>query len=450
MLKKNQIFTVTAERLDSQMNAVAHIDGQTVFVPSLLPGEAAEIRIVKAEKRYAFARVERRETDSPVRQTPPCPFYARCGGCTGMHMRYEETLRAKAQTVQDALKRIGGIDMEVPLPLGMAEPFHYRNKIAMPVADIHGAPQAGYYRPRTHELVPIDHCMLAAAPSDEAVRAVIGWMREFGVPAYHESTGEGLIRHVVTRVNRRGKAMVTLATAAPAIPHVQSLCDRLMALPGVVSVCQTVNPHGDNVILGREYTVLAGDRLLTDELCGLTYQLSPLSFFQVNPSQTERLYETALRMADLRPEDRVADLYCGAGTISLLAARHAAHVTGIEVVPQAVNDAWENARRNGVSNVNFLCGPAESLLPGLVRDGLRPDVVLLDPPRKGSEPAVLDAIASVSPRRIVYVSCDPATLARDLKHLCAAGYAPQQVQPVDMFAWTSHVESVVKLTRAGL
>ena len=450
MLKKNQIFTVTAERLDSQMNAVAHIDGQTVFVPGLLPGEAAEIRIVKAEKRYAFARVERRETDSPVRQAPQCPFYARCGGCTGMHMRYEETLRAKAQTVQDALKRIGGIDMEVPLPLGMTEPFHYRNKIAMPVADIQGTPQAGYYRPRTHELVPIDHCMLAAAPSDEAVRAVIGWMREFGVPAYHESTGEGLIRHVVTRVNRRGKAMVTLATAAPAIPHVQSLCDRLMALPGVVSVCQTVNSHDDNVILGREYTVLAGDRLLTDELCGLTYQLSPLSFFQVNPSQTERLYETALRMADLRPEDRVADLYCGAGTISLLAARHAAHVTGIEVVPQAVDDAWENARRNGVGNVDFLCGPAESLLPGLVRDGLRPDVVLLDPPRKGSEPAVLDAIASVSPRRIVYVSCDPATLARDLKHLCAAGYAPRQVQPVDMFAWTSHVESVVKLTRAGL
>ena len=450
MVRKNQIFTVTGERLDGQMNCIAHVDGQTVFVPGLLPDETAQIRIVKAEKRFAFARVDQLLSESQDRRVPPCPYYARCGGCVGMHMSYESTLRAKQQAVQDVLRRVGGIEIEVPLPIGMENPYHYRNKTAMPVASVNGTPCAGYYRPRSHDLTPVETCLLAMSPANEAVACILGWMREYTVPAYDEHTGKGLIRHIITRTNRQGQSMVTIATAGAELKHQQALCGALMSVPGVVSVCQTINPRGDNVILGDSYSVLAGQARLEDELCGLRFQLSPLSFFQVNPIQTEKLYETAIRFAGITPADRVADVYCGAGTISLLAAQKAGHVTGIEIVPQAIEDARENARRNNIANADFICGAAEAVLPKLVQDGLRPDVVLLDPPRKGADPAVLDAIAASSPERIVYVSCDPATLARDLRRLTEAGYSVEQVQPVDMFCWTGHVESVVKLTRAGL
>ena len=446
MVVKNQFHTVTAERLDGQMNAVAHIDGQTVFVPGLLPDESAEIRIVKAEKRYAFGRIERLLSESPDRRNPPCPYYARCGGCSGLHMCYEATLRAKRQAVQDILLRVGRIEAEVPLPLGMAEPFHYRNKTALPVAMVDGCPRAGYYRARSHDITPIDSCLTAMQPADRIVRTVLDWMKAFAVTAYDERSHTGLIRHIIMRTARSGQTMVTLATAEDILPHSTELCTALTAIPGVISVCQTVNQRGDNVILGESYRVLTGADRLEDELCGLRYLLSPLSFFQVNPLQTERLYETAIRFAELRPEDRVADVYCGAGTISLLAAKSAAHVTGIEIVPQAIHDARENARLNGIGNAEFLCGAAEDVLPRLVGDGLRPDVILLDPPRKGAEPAVLDAIATAAPRRIVYVSCDPATLARDLRLLTAAGYKADQVQPVDMFCWSGHVETVCLLT----
>ncbi len=447
MLTKNQIVRCAGDTLDGQMNGIARVDGQAVFVPGLLPGESADVRIVKAEKRYAFGRVERLITQSGERQTPPCPYYARCGGCSGMHMRYDATLRAKRQAVQDALRRLGGVTLDVPLPLGMDEPFHYRNKTAMPVAEREGLPCAGYYRPRSHDLTPVDSCLLAMPPADQAVRAVLQWMRAFRVPAYDERTKGGLIRHIVTRTSRRGESMVTIAATADRLPHAQALCDALLRVHGVVSVCLTVNARGDNVILGDSFRALAGESRLEDTLCGLTYQLSPLSFFQVNPSQTERLYDAAIRFAAPGPDDLVADVYCGAGTISLLAARHARRVTGIEIVPQAIADARENARRNGIRNADFVCGAAEDVLPGLVAQGLRPDIVLLDPPRKGADPAVLAAIANAAPRRIVYVSCDPATLARDLKQLTAAGYRAEAAQPVDMFCWTGHVETVCLLSK---
>ena len=447
MVIKNHIYQTVGERLDGQMNGIAHIDGQTVFVPGLLPEETVEVRIVKAEKRYAFGRVERLLTESPERRTPSCPCYAKCGGCSGMHMSYELTLRAKQQAVQDVLRRIGGIDINVPLPLGMDDPYHYRNKTAMPVAVKDGLPQAGYYRPRSHDLTPVDSCPLAMSPADEAVRAVLSWMRAFNVPAYDEAAKAGLIRHIIIRTNRQGQSMVTIAAAQAAIPHTKELCAALMSVPGVVSVCQTVNARGDNVILGDSYQVLAGESRLTDTLCGLSYRLSPLSFFQINPIQTERLYETAIRFAQLNPADHAADVYCGAGTISLLAAQKAGHVTGIEIVPQAIEDARENAQRNGIQNADFICGAAETVLPELVRNGLKPDVILLDPPRKGADQAVLDAIIAASPSRIVYVSCDPATLARDLRSLTAYGYHVDQIQPVDMFCWTGHIETVVRLSR---
>ncbi len=447
MLKKNQICQVTGERLDGQMNCIVHVDGITVFVPGLLPDETADIRIVKAEKRYAFGRMEKLFSKSPERRAPPCPYYAKCGGCAGMHMSYDLTLRAKQQAVQDVLKRIGGIDVEVPLPLGMDDPFRYRNKTAMPVAEKDGLPRAGYYRPRSHDLTPVDSCLLAMPPADQIVSTVLEWMRINNIPAYDEESGNGLIRHIITRTNRKAQSMVTIAAADSAIPYKDELCSSVLALPGVISVCLTVNSRGDNVILGDSYQVLAGKPYLEDELCSLSYRLSPLSFFQVNPLQTEKLYQTAIRFAALKPTDQVADVYCGAGTISLLAAQHAAHVTGIEIVPQAIRNAGENAKLNGIANADFLCGAAEHVLPKLIEDGLRPDVILLDPPRKGADPAVLHAIATASPDRIVYVSCDPATLARDIKQLTADGYRLDKVQPVDMFSWTGHVESVVKLAR---
>ena len=447
MLKKNQIFQVTGERLDGQMNCVTHVDGIAVFVPGLLPDETADIRIVKSDKRYAFGRVEKLITESPDRRTPLCPCYARCGGCTGMHMSYELTLQAKRQAVQDVLKRIGGIDIEVPMPLGMKEPYHYRNKTAMPVAMKDGLPCSGYYRPRSHDLTPVNSCLLSMPPADRIVHTVLEWMRTCHIPAYDENSGTGVIRHIITRTNRKGQSMVTIAATKLSFPHMTELCSALKAVSGVASVCLTVNDRGDNVILGETYKVLAGEPRLEDTLCGLRFQLSPLSFFQVNPIQTEILYNTALRFASLKPADRVADIYCGAGTISLLAAQHAGHVTGIEIVPQAIEDARENAHRNGIQNADFICGAAEAVLPELVRKGLNPDVILLDPPRKGADQAVLDAVITAAPSRIVYVSCDPATLARDLRFLTSSTYRLERIQPVDMFCWTGHVETVVLMSR---
>ncbi len=447
MVTKNQLCRVRCERLDGQMNGIAHVDGQTVFIPGLLPDEEADIRIVKAEKRYAFGRIEQLLAQSPERHVPPCPGYAKCGGCSGMHMSYVETLRAKQQAVRDVLQRIGGIKFDVPLPLGMDDPYRYRNKTAMPVAMKDGVPRTGYYRPRSHDLTPVDHCLLSMPPADLAADAVLNWMRRFSIPAYNEYDRSGIIRHIVIRTNRQGQSQVTIATARQDVPHAEELCTSLMEVPGVISVCQTVNPKGDNVILGNTYKVLRGSERLDDTLCGLVYQLSPLSFFQVNPSQTERLYETAIRFAGIGNEYEVADVYCGAGTISLLAAKAAKHVTGIEIVPQAIEDARKNAARNNITNADFICGAAENVLPELVQNGLRPDIILLDPPRKGADQAVLDAIVPAGPSRIVYVSCDPATLARDLRILTEHGYHLERVQPVDMFCWTGHVETVVLLSK---
>ena len=446
-MRKNDILTLTCETLGADMEGVCRADGMAVFVPGMLPGETAPVRIVKDAKRYAFGKLEGQPNHpADIRREPDCPVYPRCGGCSCRHMTYEATLAAKRQQVQDCFQRIGKLDVTVPPVLGMAEPSAYRNKTALPVGGTAEDPCVGFFAPRSHDIIRIDHCANAMPPADDVCRAVLSWMKQNRVAPYDEPTHTGLIRHIVTRVNREHKALVTLAVNGTSIPKAEELW-KLLAPLGVIGLVLNENREKTNVILGRKFSTLFGEGTLKDVLCGLTFDLSPAAFFQVNPMQTEVLYQTALDFAELQPGDRLCDVYCGAGTISLMMARHCKEVLGIEIVPQAIDNAKENANRNGITNATFRCGAAEEVLPALVDEGLRPDVIVIDPPRKGVEPAVIDAIAKAGPRRVVYVSCNVATQARDAALLCEKGYTLDKVQPVDMFCWTSGVECVALLSK---
>ncbi len=446
-MRKNDLLTLTCTGLGADLEGVCRADGMAVFVPGMLPGEAASVRIVKVQSRFAFGRMEGKpHPAADIRQIPDCPAYPRCGGCTGRHMTYQATLEAKRQQVADCFQRIGHLTVDVPPVLGMANPSAYRNKTALPVGMGECGPVAGFFAPRSHDIIPIERCPNAMPPADEVVRRVLGWMKRFAVSSYNEETHTGLVRHIMVRVNRSGEAMAVLVANGDHLPHEQELATSLMAA-GCASVMLNENRERTNVILGRNFRTIAGESTLRDVLCGLTFDLSPAAFFQVNPQQTEVLYQTALDFADLQPDDRLCDVYCGAGTISLMMAKHCKTVLGIEIVPQAIENAKENAVRNGISNADFRCGAAEDVLPALVDEGLRPDVIVIDPPRKGVEVAVIDAIAKAGPRRVVYVSCNVATQARDAALLRERGYALDKVQPVDMFCWTSGVECVAFFSR---
>lgn len=450
MLAKNQCFEMTCDAFGQDAQGVCRHEGMAVFVPGLLPGERALVRIVKPEKRYAFGRVEKLLEKSPSRAEPFCPIYKRCGGCVCQHMTYEASLAFKRQQVQDLLRRVGGLSIEVPPVWGMAHPFGYRNKGAYPVAQTDGAPACGFFAPRSHDLVPLPEngCAIQGEDSARATQAVLNWMRENSVPAYDEQTGRGLVRHIMTRSTTSGELMVVVVVTRADIPKASRLIELLRAaVPGLCSVCLSVNSRRTNVILGTDIRVLWGKAAMEDTLCGLRFSVSPLSFFQVNPQQTERLYGLALEYASLTGAETVVDAYCGAGTISLLLAQKAKKVIGIEIVPEAIQNANENAARNGIANAEFHVGATEELLPKLVENGLRPDVIVLDPPRKGCDPAVLQAIIAAAPKRVVYVSCGAPTLARDAKLLAEGGYAAEKVQCVDMFCWTGAVETVMLLSK---
>lgn len=450
MLRKNDVFEMTCESFGQDAHGVCRHEGMAVFVPGLLPGERALVRIVKPEKRYAFGRAEELLSVSPDRAEPPCPVYKRCGGCSCQHMRYETSLAFKRDQVQELLRRVGGLDIEVPPVIGMDHPFAYRNKGAYPVSEVNGKPVCGFFAPRSHDLIPLPEsgCMIQSADSRDACFAVLSWMEASGARAYDEESGRGLVRHIMTRSTKSGGLMVVLVVTSARIPKKELLIQRLQsAVPGLLSVCLSVNSRRTNVILGTEIHTLWGQGEMEDTLGGLRFAVSPLSFFQVNPEQTEKLYQLALDYAQLEGGETVVDAYCGAGTISLLLAKKAKQVIGIEIVPEAIENAKANAKRNGVTNARFLVGATEELLPKLVSDGLRPDVIVIDPPRKGCEEAVLRAIAEAKPRRVVYVSCGAPTLARDAKLLCENGYRAEKVQCVDMFCWTGAVETVMLLTR---
>ena len=446
MLARNAIFEMTCEGFGQDAQGVCRHEGIAVFVPGMLPGEKALVRIVKPEKRYAFGRVEQLLESSPDRAEPFCPAYKRCGGCSCQHMTYETSLRFKQSQVQELLRRVGGLDIEVPPVLGMDVPFAYRNKGAYPVAEVRGEPACGFFAPRSHDLValPPQGCRIQREDSRDATQAVLAWMKKSGARAYDEVSGKGLVRHIMTRCTTDGKLMVVLVVTKAQIPNQPLLLSLLRkAVPGLVSVCLSINSKRTNVILGTEIRVLWGEGVMEDTIHGLCFSISPLSFFQVNPVQTERLYGLALDYAQLTGEETVVDAYCGAGTISLMLARKAKRVIGIEIVPEAIDNAKENAARNNMTNAEFLVGATEELLPQMVANGLRPDVIVVDPPRKGCEPQVLEAIIKAQLERVVYVSCGAPTLARDAKLLTEGGYKAEKVQCVDMFCWTGAVETVM-------
>ena len=449
-MRKNDILTLTCEGLGADMEGVCRHEGMAVFVPGLLPGETCGVRVVKVQPRFAFGRMEGEpEQASPHRRAPDCPAWPRCGGCTCRHMDYETTLAAKRQQVEDCFRRIGHLTVEAAPVIGMDHPVRYRNKTALPVGGTSEQPVIGFYAPRSHTIIPAADCPNTMPPAPAIAEALMAWMRRFCVEPYREEEKKGLVRHLVVRVNRAGEALACVVANGSRLPHEQELSETLR-IAGAAGVVLNENTRPDNVILGDHYRTLWGKDRLTDTLCGLSFTVSPAAFFQVNPVQTEVLYRTALDFAELKPEDTVCDVYCGAGTITLLLARHCRSAIGIEVVPQAIRNARENARVNGIGNADFRVGAAEDVLPALAAEGLKADVITVDPPRKGLDPAVIAAIDAVSPRRVVYVSCNPATLARDAALLAEKGWQVEKVQPVDMFCWTSGVETVVQLSKGEI
>lgn len=443
-MQKNQVVQVKCERLGAQMEGVCFHEGMALFVPFALPGEDITCHIVKVQKSHAFGKLLEVKNPSTARQTPPCEVYLRCGGCASQHMTYEQTLHYKRIQVEDAFRHIGGLEVTVPPVLGMSDPWHYRNKTALPVGGDADKPKIGFYASRSHDIIDIASCPIAQPGLNGVVKAVRGWMEAYHISPYQEESHTGLVRHIMARASRKGDVMAVLVINGQDLPWEKELLDALQKeVPSLKSLCVSSHTARSNVILGDSYRVLWGKERLQDTLCGLQFSLSPLSFFQINPEQTEVLYKKALEFAELSGKENVVDVYCGAGTITLLLSKQAQRVIGLESVEVAVADARENAVQNGIGNVEFLVGQAEDLLPRLIEEGLRPDVIVMDPPRKGVEPSVIDAIALARPRRVVYISCNPATQARDAALFHQKGYHITRCQPVDMFCWTHGVENVL-------
>ena len=444
-LEKNRIYRAHIDGYSSEGLGIARIDGQVVFVHGAVRGETCDVLVMKVLKNAAFGKIAALAEPSPARRQPDCPYYGRCGGCDFRHMSYEEELWAKRARVQDALTRIGGAEVTVEEILGAEQPLHYRNKSIYPISP---AGEVGFYRARSHQVVHVEHCLIQKPEADALAQAVRDYIARFQVEPYNEATGRGLLRHLYVRTSCRGESLACLLVNGSRLPHEQELVDMLRAAaPGVCGVVLGENTRRGNAILGDRYRTLWGRDYLTDTLCGLELRLSVPSFYQVNHDQAQRLYEKALEYAGLTGRELAVDLYCGAGTITQVLARRARHVIGGEIVPEAIRDAEDSARRNGVENVEFLCGDASRLAAELRQRGLRPDVICVDPPRKGLAPDVVEAAASMTPGRIVYVSCDPATLARDVARFAPLGYCPVRACAVDLFPGTAHVESVCLLSK---
>lgn len=444
-LEKNRIYRAHIDGYSSEGLGIARIDGQVVFVHGAVRGETCDVLVMKVLKNAAFGKIAALAEPSPARRQPDCPYYGRCGGCDFRHMSYEEELWAKRARVQDALTRIGGAEVTVEEILGAEQPLHYRNKSIYPISP---AGEVGFYRARSHQVVHVEHCLIQKPEADALAQAVRDYIARFQVEPYNEATGRGLLRHLYVRTSCRGESLACLLVNGSRLPHEQELVDMLRAAaPGVCGVVLGENTRRGNAILGDRYRTLWGRDYLTDTLCGLELRLSVPSFYQVNHDQAQRLYEKALEYAGLTGRELAVDLYCGAGTITQVLARRARHVIGGEIVPEAIRDAEDSARRNGVENAEFLCGDASRLAAELRQRGLRPDVICVDPPRKGLAPDVVEAAASMTPGRIVYVSCDPATLARDVARFAPLGYCPVRACAVDLFPGTAHVETVCLLSK---
>ncbi len=446
-IQKNDDITLYIDALGSDGQGVGRVDGYAVFVPGALPGEKIRAHVLKMNSAYAIAKFTELLEASEKRIKPACPAFPQCGGCTLQHLAYSEQLSHKKQTVEDALRRIGRLsDFELFDTIGMDEPSHYRNKGSFPYANT-GHVAFGFFAPRSHRLVPLEDCMIQHPSIVNVALCVRRWAQDNRVSIYDEQTHMGSLRHCMARIGSDGRVMAVIVTHGK-LPHREELISALQsAVPKLCSIYHNRNDQRTNVIFGERYELIWGDAEIYDEIGGLRFSVSPASFLQVNPAQTEKLYSTALEYLDLHGSETVADVYCGIGTISLLTAKHCGHVTGIENVAAAVDDAKKNAELNGVSNVDFICEDAAAALSSLIKGGFRPDKLIVDPPRKGCEDAALEAIASCGAERIVYVSCNPATLARDCAYLSEHGYCVQKAQPVDMFPFTAHVECVVLMSR---
>ena len=452
-MKKDDLIEVTIEDLSEEGTGIGKFEGMTFFIKDAVIGDRVRAKIMKLKKTYGFARLMEVLTPSPDRVEPLCPVARQCGGCQIQAMSYEAQLAFKTRKVENNLKRIGKFE-EIPMEsiIGMEDPFHYRNKAQFPFGkNRDGKIITGFYAGRTHSIIENTSCHLGKEVNEEILEKILAWMNAFHVEPYNEATGKGLMRHSLIRCGfRTGEIMVCLVINGRKIPGEEALVDSLKIIPGMTSISLNVNKEKTNVILGREVIDLWGRPYIEDYIGEVKYQISPLSFFQVNPVQTERLYGKALEYAGLTGEETVWDLYCGIGTISLFLARKARKVYGVEIIPDAIEDARRNASLNGFTNTEFYVGKAEEVLPEKYeKEGVRADVIVVDPPRKGCDETLLSTMVKMQPERIVYVSCDSATLARDLRYLCDNGYELKRVCPADMFPQTVHVETVCCLHRVN-
>nr|WP_296009986.1 23S rRNA (uracil(1939)-C(5))-methyltransferase RlmD [uncultured Blautia sp.] len=449
--KKNDLLTVVIEDMGHDGEGIGKAEGYTLFIKDAVIGDTVEAKIMKAKKNYGYARLMRVLNPSPYRVEPKCPCARACGGCQLQFLSYEKQLEFKKNKVKGNLERIGGFgQVEIEKVIGMENPWRYRNKAQFPVGkNKDGEIITGFYAGRTHSIIPNRNCYLGAEVNEEILNQVIAYMTDNHIEPYEEAGGKGLVRHILIRNGfKTGEIMVCIIANGRTLPKVNNLIERLQTIPGMTSISLNVNTKRNNVILGDEVITLWGQETISDYIGDIKFEISPLSFYQVNPVQTEKLYGTALEYAGLTGKETVWDLYCGIGTISLFLAQKAKQVYGVEIVPPAIEDAKRNARRNGIENAEFYVGKAEEVLPQKYEEeGIRADVIVVDPPRKGCEPEVLDTMLHMKPERIVYVSCDSATLARDLKILCEKEYQIEKVAVCDMFGNSVHVETVCKLVR---
>ena len=448
MLEKNKIYEAVISDYTTEGQGVAKIEGCAVFILNGIVGEKCLVRIEQARKTWASGKITEILEKSPHRVNRECPVAKLCGGCSFWHMDYEEEQRLKAERVRQALNRIGGEELaEVPI-LEAPTCYDYRNKAIYPVSSKKGKAFAGFFRAGTHQVVENKRCLILPSQMDQVKDAVIDYMNQYRVSAYEETQHKGLVRHIyVRRGVQSGQVLVCLAVNGRKLPHVPELLDRLKKIEGFATLVLSVNTKPGNVVLGDEEIVLYGPGYIEDTLCGLQFRLSPRSFYQVNHHQAQRLYQAAIQQAEITKEDLVLDLYCGVGTITLAMAGAAGKVIGVEVVEDAVQDAWDNAKRNGIENAEFFCGDAGKAALELEQKGICPDVVVVDPPRKGLNGDTIEALSKMSPRRIVYVSCDPATLARDVALLKEKGYTVKSAQAADLFPRCAHIESIVCMVK---
>ncbi|MBR3148605.1 MAG: 23S rRNA (uracil(1939)-C(5))-methyltransferase RlmD [Eubacterium sp.] len=444
-IKKNDDIILDIENMTNEGSAVGHYDGIAVFVRGAVTGDRIVAHIIKTSKRYCIGIVKDIITKSPSRIESDCPVSAKCGGCSFREMTYDEELRFKKSRVEDAVKRIGHLDVPVNSVIGADRLDHYRNKAQYPVVINGGELTAGFYAYKSHRIIPCASCRLQAPEFEECLDAFSRWLKAADVTSYDESTGRGQLRHIYLRKTSLGEIMACAVINGSEVPMQQVLIDELCKIDGMRSVCVNFNTQNSNVILSADTEILWGSDTICDVLLGKKFEISPNSFYQVNHDQCEKLYKKAAEYAELSGSETLLDLYCGAGTIGLTMADSVKALYGIEIIPQAVKNAAKNAEINGITNAEFICGDANYGAEVLRKRGVKADVVILDPPRKGCSPDLLDTVCSIAPKRIVYVSCDSATLARDLEILSKKGYTAAEITPVDMFPRTPHIECVCKL-----